>query len=98
MTNNKVGHGPNQQDQRFAEATTAIMNARVLQQPDDFVKLLNQRMVPRSNRKLCVERLRGALDWKLFFDALPTDMSGHVQTAKMKAQKIEACHVWRFVC
>ena len=97
MTNSKAGHGHNQQDQRLAEATTAIMNARVLQQPIDFVNVLQQRIVRRNNRKLFAERLPASLDWKSFFGLLPTNMTGHTQTANMKAVQVETCHVWRFV-
>ena len=98
MTNSKVGHGHNEQDQRFAEATTALMNARELGRPGDFVNVLRERVVPRKNRRLVVERLRSSLDWKQFFSVLPTNMSGHVQTKNMKANQVEACHVWRFIC
>ena len=98
MTNSKVGHGHNEQDQRFAEASTAVTNARVLQWPGDFVNVIQQTVAPRKNRTLIVERLRAALDWKNFFAVLPTLMSGHTQTKNMKLAQVEACHVWRFVC
>ena len=96
LTEFTVGHTHNIQDQRFSECSSAVFREPCVQTPDHIMDIIREKVRPRSNRTLCVERLHAALDWRSLFDAVGVSMHGHTQTRKMKQSHVEACHVWRF--
>ena len=75
------GHSHDPLDQRFSVIAANLSRCKVLQSPEDFVITIRQTQKPVRGRKVFVDILHGAWDWKAFFEPLALNATGIAASA-----------------
>lgn len=88
-----VGHTHSTLDQRFSILGSALKAAPVLQEPKDFVDLIQNKVAPGRLRELKVFEVGGAWGYKKHFEQLLNSVSGLTPTH----WEPDVNHCWRIV-
>ena len=88
-----MGLTHNKQDHKLSVASTAWGRQETLQEPCDFMRVLEHQIVPTHSRKLIVKKLEGLFDWQEFFE--PWHFQYHAIAASHQTPVV--CHSKRFV-
>ena len=87
----QTGHSHGLPDQRFSEVRHLLFQESTLQTPSDFVKVL-EKVKPRQQRELAVQRVECMEDWNKFLEPLEITLHSHNTTSRMKQAGQHACH------
>ena len=92
----QTGHSHGLPDQRFSEVRHLLFQESTLQTPSDFVKVL-EKVKPRQQRELAVQRVECMEDWNKFLEPLEITLHSHNTTRRMKQAGQHACHYFLMV-
>ncbi len=89
----EVGHTRNLCDQRFSILAPHLSRSPILETPEDFMKVMREKLKPPEGRELTAEKIETGHNWTELFGELGITISGLATTHLQPVVN----HAWRVI-